>query len=83
MRSSAPRRLAPLVNWSGWVVLVLTVLMVAAVVSMALWFRASPPQLWIALWIAALAGALFAGVRFGPWSGLGLVVVAAGVFALW
>jgi hypothetical protein len=57
--------------------------MVAAVVSMALWFRASPSQLWIALWIAALAGALMACVRYGPWSGFGFILVATGVFALW
>jgi hypothetical protein len=83
MTSAAPRRLAPLVKWSGWVVLVLTALMAALVVSSALWFRASPPQLWIALWIAAIAGALVAGVRYGPWSGFGLVIMATGIFALW
>jgi hypothetical protein len=83
MSSSAPRRLAPFLKWSGWVVLVLTALIVAAVISMALWFRASPPQLWIALWIAAIAGALVGGVRYGPWSGFGLVVLATGIFALW
>jgi hypothetical protein len=83
MSSAAPRRLAPFLKLSGWVVLVLTVLMVAAVVSMALWFRASPPQLWIALWITALAATFVVGVRYGPWSGLGFVFVATGVFALW
>jgi hypothetical protein len=83
MSSSAPRRLAPLVKWSGWVVLVMTALMAALVVSSALWFRASPPQVWIGLWIAAIAGTVWAGVRYGPWSGFGLVLVACGVFALW
>ncbi len=83
MSSSAARRLAPLLKWGGWILLVLTALTVAAVVSMALSFRASPPQLWIALWIAVIAGAFVAAVRYGPWSGLGLVFLATGVFALW
>jgi hypothetical protein len=77
------KRIVPLLWWGGWVALILTALMVAAVVSMALWFRASPPQLWIALWIAALAGALAVGVQYGPWSGLGIVLAASGFFALW
>jgi hypothetical protein len=81
--SSASRGLAPFLKWSGWVVFVLTVLMVVAVVSLALWFRASPPKLWISVWIAAIAGTFVVGVRYGPWSGFGLVLLATGVFALW
>jgi hypothetical protein len=83
MSPSAHRKIVPLLWWGGWGVLILTALTVAVVVSMALSFRASPPQLWIALWIAALAGAMIAAVRYGPWSGLGLVLIATGVFALW
>jgi hypothetical protein len=55
----------------------------AAVVSAALWFQASPGFLWIGLWIAALAGALVAAVRYGPLTGLGLVLAAVAAFALW
>jgi hypothetical protein len=69
--------------WGGWILLVLTAMIAAVVVSTALWFRASPPYLWIGLWIAALAAALVIGVRRSPWSGLGVVIVAGAVFALW
>jgi hypothetical protein len=82
--SRAPRRkTGPLLWWSGWVVLALASVTVVVVVSLALWFRASPPQLWIALWVAAVVGAVVTAVRAGPWTGLGLVLAATGVFALW
>jgi hypothetical protein len=73
----------PVLWWTGWLVLVLAVLPVAAVVSMALWFQASPAPLWIALWIAALVGALVAGVRRGPGAGLVAVLACIGLFSLW
>jgi hypothetical protein len=63
--------------------LVVTVIGLAVVVSAALWFRASPAPLWIGLWLATLAGALAAAVRKGPLAGLGLALLATGVFALW
>jgi hypothetical protein len=54
-------------------------------------YRKFAPILWWGCWIllvltariAALAGAIVAGVHYGPWSGLGLVLLATGVFALW
>jgi hypothetical protein len=82
--SRPPRRTTgPLLWWGGWIVLVLVAVIVLAVVSLALWFRASPPQLWIGLWTLAVLGALVTAVRAGPWAGLGLVLAATGVFALW
>jgi hypothetical protein len=56
---------------------------VAAVVTAALWFQASPALLWIGLWIASLAAALLTSFRRGWIAGLGIVLAATAVFALW
>jgi hypothetical protein len=83
MNQPAYRKFAPVLWWGGWILFVLTAMIAAAVVSTALWFRASPPYLWIALWIVALAAALLIGVRRSRWSGLGVALMASAVFALW
>jgi hypothetical protein len=70
-------------RWGAWLLLVVILLPVGAVISMALWFQASPGALWIGVWITALAGVLVAAARYGPLTGLGLVLAAAGAFALW
>ena len=83
MSRPARRRGATVFRWAGWLLLVVTVIGLAAVVSAALWFRASPAPFWIGLWLATLVGALAAAVRNGPLTGLGRALVATGVFALW
>jgi hypothetical protein len=75
--------LVTLLWWGGWILLLLTAMTAAAVVSMALWFRASPPHLWVGLWLSALAVALWTGVRRSPWSGLAFVFLSVALFALW
>jgi hypothetical protein len=80
---AARRRRYPVLWWTGWVVLVLAALPAAAVVSMALWFQASPAPLWIAIWIAALLGALVAGVRRGPGAGLFALLACIALISLW
>jgi hypothetical protein len=83
MGRPVPRRRATFIWWSGWLLLAVTALTVAAVGSIALWFQANPAFLWIGLWIASLIGALAVALRNGPMSGLGLVLAATSVFALW
>jgi hypothetical protein len=83
MKPSKRRRSATFLRWTGWLLFLVTVIGLAVVVSAALWFRASPAPLWIALWLATLAGALAGAVRKGPLAGLGLALLATGVFALW
>lgn len=78
------RKLGPrLVRWGAWLFLVLSLLCIGVVVSGALWFQASPPLLWIGLWITVLAGVLTLAVRYGPVAGFGLIIVATGAFSLW
>jgi hypothetical protein len=72
-----------LLSWGAWLLLVLIAVPVAALVSMALSFRATPPEFWISLWIAACIAALAAGLRYGPLAGLGIVAAATGVFSFW
>jgi hypothetical protein len=76
-------RRATLLRWAGWLLLVVTVIGLTAVVSAALLFRASPAPFWIGLWFATLVGALARAVRNGPLAGLGIALLATGVFALW
>ncbi len=73
----------PVLWWAGWVVLVLAALAAAVVVSMGLWFQASPAPLWIAVWNAALIAALVVAVRRGPGAGLVAVLACVAVFSLW
>lgn len=83
MKWSKRRWRATLLRWTGWLLLVLTVIGLAVVVSAALWFRASLAPFWIGLWLATLVGALAAAVRNGPLTALGIALVATAVFALW
>lgn len=83
MSRSAQQRSRQVLRWAAWLLLVLTLLPVAAVGSAALWFHASPGLFWIGLWISVLTGALLAAVRYGALTGLGLVLAATGAFALW
>jgi hypothetical protein len=69
--------------WGAWLLLVVTVLCVGAVIAMALSFQASPPLLWIGLWVTVLLGVLAIAWRYGPLYGFGLMLLATGAFSLW
>ncbi|WP_431299252.1 DUF4105 domain-containing protein [Tabrizicola sp. BL-A-41-H6] len=83
MNRPTPKLGARVSTWGAWLLLVLSVLLVGVFVVAAFWFRASPPLLWMGLWIALSLGILASAVRYGPLSGLGLVIVATVGFSLW